>query len=322
MTIPMLDIRAQPHRLSRLGVLAAALVMAGCAAPAAQVSQGLPSGSVGGVPSASATPTQAAPTPTSSPSATPVPTLAFEAPAGVLPPDSLAVVTGDDLRIRETPGLGGRVVATVGAGEVLWMGGGAATVVDGIRWYLMYFVPGYRDWPQIPEGSQSGWVAAGAGDQRYLELLPPRCPDGEPDLAALTKLTGWERLACFGDHRLTVTGTFRAYGDGTTGATYEPAWLASPFNSSQLAVKFGASNPIVLLHFAPGSGLAYPTVGGSILRVDGHFSDPASTTCVISGLGSPDPLPGTAELICREQFVVDGYEVIGTDPDYRDPYAP
>jgi len=50
----------------------------------------------------------------------------------------------------------------------------------------------------------------------------------------------------------------------------------------------------------------------------GHFNDPASTTCVISGLGyqGAESPPGTAELYCREQFVVDGYEVIGTDPDF------
>jgi len=323
-TVRIPELRAYAHRLS-LAVLAAALVMAGCAAPGAQVSQGLPSGSGGDAPSASAT--SPTPTPTSSPAsqptATPPPALAFEAPAGVLPPDSLAIVTGDDLRVRETPGLSGRVVATVEAGQVLWTGAGGGAVVDGLRWYLTYFAPGHRDWPQYPEAPQSGWVAAGAGDQRYLELMPPRCPEADPDLAALTKLTGWERLACFGDRPLTVTGTWGCpLCDGTTGGTHEPAWLANPLQYSVLWAKFGVGN-LFGLHFAPDSGLAYPTVGGSILRVDGHFSDPASSTCVISGLGGlgvPDPLPGTAELYCREQFVLDGYEVIGTDPDYYSPY--
>ena len=63
---------------------------------------------------------------------------------------------------------------------------------------------------------------------------------------------------------------------------------------------------------------------GSIVRVTGHFSDPASTTCVLNGadwstgepLPAAGPDPRIAELYCREQFVVDAYEIIGTDPDF------
>jgi hypothetical protein len=306
------ELRATARRHS-LSFVAAALVCAGCAAPAAQVSQG-PSGSLGDFPSPSA----ASPTAASQPSASLAPTLAFEAPADVLPPDSLVIVTGDGLRVRETPGLSGPVVTTVEAGQVLWTGSGSATEVDGIRWYLMYFAAGYRDWPTYPEGTQSGWVAAGAGDQHYVELLPPRCPNAEPDLLALTKLTGWERLACFGDRPLTVTGTWGCpYCDGTSGGTYEPIWLANPVNFSLLSVRFGVGNPIGL-RFPPESGLEFPTVGGSILRVGGHFNDPAATTCVISWMGYQyaESLAGTAELYCREQFVADSYEVVGTDPDF------
>jgi hypothetical protein len=251
-----------------------------------------------------------------------MPTLAFEAPTDVLPPDSLAIVTGDGLRVRETPGLSGRVVITVGAGEVLWTVRGSAAEVDGIRWYLVYFAAGFRDWPTYPEGTQFGWVAAGVGDQRYLELLPPRCPVAEPDLLALTKLTGWERLACLGDRPLAVTGTWGCpYCDGTTGGTYEPAWLANPLNFALLSVKSGVGNPLGL-RIPPDSGLQFPTVGGSILRVGGHFNDPAATTCVISWIGytEAESLSGTAELYCREQFVVDSYEVVGTDPDFPTPY--
>ena len=48
----------------------------------------------------------------------------------------------------------------------------------------------------------------------------------------------------------------------------------------------------------------------------GHFSDPAATTCVIRGVGYLESdLPAeSAELHCREAFVVEGYEVIGSDP--------
>jgi hypothetical protein len=307
MRIP--ELRATARRRS-LSVVATALVCIGCAAPAAQESEG-PSGSLGEVPTSSAV----SPTPTSEPSATPA--LAFEAPADVLPPSSVVIVTGDGLRIRERPGLNGPVMATVDAGEALWTSG-SATEVDGIRWYLIYFATGYRDWPTYPEGTQFGWVAAGVDDQRFLELLAPRCPDAEPDLLALTKLTGWERLACFGDRPLTVTGTWGCpYCDGTTGGTYEPAWLANPQIFSRLSVRSSYDNPLGL-RFPPDSGLQFPTVGGSILRVGGHFNDPVATTCVISWMGYQQaaPLAGSAELYCREQFVVDSYEVVGTDPDF------
>ena len=72
------------------------------------------------------------------------------------------------------------------------------------------------------------------------------------------------------------------------------------------------------LRFSPASQLDYPSVAGSILRVTGHFSDPAATTCVIRGVGYLESdLPAeSAELHCREAFVVEGYEVIGSDPEF------
>lgn len=85
----------------------------------------------------------------------------------------------------------------------------------------------------------------------------------------------------------------------------------------------GASSRLVL-HFAPQSGLE-PPPNASIVRVTGHFNDPASTTCVIAAPDHElsDPIdPPTAELYCRERFVVDGYEVIGSDPDFMYPPAP
>ena len=61
------------------------------------------------------------------------------------------------------------------------------------------------------------------------------------------------------------------------------------------------------------------------MRLTGHFSDPASTTCTIStfvGEQATAVDQRTAELYCREQFVLDALEVIGTDPNYTDPYNP
>jgi hypothetical protein len=257
-----------------------------------------------GEPSASASPSPSVgATPTSEPSPTPVPTPGFEVPAGILPPNSRAVVTLDGLRVREVAGLNATVLDTLPADTVVEVDGWGPKVVDGIDWYSVT----YGD-----NRSRSAYAAVGSGGMRYLELLPPRCEEGEPDLAALGRLTAWEQLACFGERSVTVTGTYGCicglYYPADT--NFEPSWLAG----SSLAW-FGA----VTLRIPPEAGLHLPPLG-SILRVTGHFSDPASTTCVLNGAyGGAGPDPRIAELYCREQFVVDAYEIIGTDPDFPYP---
>ncbi len=72
------------------------------------------------------------------------------------------------------------------------------------------------------------------------------------------------------------------------------------------------------MRVAPDSGLEIPA-DGSIVRVTGHYSDPASTTCSMATFDGELAIavdPRTAELYCREQFVVDSFEVIGTDADF------
>ena len=226
-------------------------------------------------------------------------------PADILPTGSRVAVTLDGLRVREGPGLATAVLQTLAIGTVLEVGGRwGPTVRDDIDWY----------WVITEDGLVSGYVAASSGQVEYLALLPNRCDELEPDLASLTSHKAWERLACFGDRSLTLTGT---YGCPVCGAfepgTYEPGWLASPENLSFL----GWPAPITL-HFPPELGLVGPA-NGSIVRVTGHFSDPASATCVISGAPGhfDEPVdPLHAEIWCREQFVVESYEIIGTDPDF------
>jgi hypothetical protein len=264
-------------------------------------------------PSASATPSAAArATPTSEPTATTVPTPAFMAPDDILPPRSRAAVTLDGLRVREQPGLNAAVVDTLPAGTVIdvtgWWG---PIVVDGIDWYSVFY-DGRR---------KSGYAAAGSDGNRYLELLPPRCEDGEPDLAALLRITEWEQLACFGDRSLTVTGTYGCLVCGSyMPGRYEPMWLAFPGLLSYLG---SSPDAVLTLHFPPEAGLESPP-NASIVRVTGHFNDPTSTTCVVEAPGEPvvSVDPAIAELYCREQFVVDAYEIIGTDPDFAYPPAP
>jgi hypothetical protein len=245
---------------------------------------------------------------------TPEPTPGFEAPAGILPPNSRAVVIVDALQVREQPGLNAAVEDTLPEGTVveLALGWTDPVEVDGIDWYHVDY-----------NGALAGSVAGGVGGDRYLELLPPRCEGGDPDLAALD-LTDWERLACLGSRPLTVIGTFGCYACGIPypRGGYEPRWLASPDTLSYLDWQGGG----VVLHFPPEAGLNFPP-NASIMRVTGHFNDPVSSTCVIRPTMDGVPIgaevdPVIAELWCREQFVVDAYEIIGTDPDFTYSFPP
>ena len=72
------------------------------------------------------------------------------------------------------------------------------------------------------------------------------------------------------------------------------------------------------LRFAP-DGPPRPDAG-SIIRVTAHVNDARSARCTIKELGEGDSLvpvdPATAVTVCREQLVVDSYEVLGTDPEF------
>ncbi|MGZ8563199.1 MAG: SH3 domain-containing protein, partial [Candidatus Limnocylindria bacterium] len=94
------------------------------------------------------------------------------------------------LRVREAPGLAAKVLDSLPAGTIVELGGSWGPIdVDRIAWYQVLY----------GEDLKAGYVAGGSGADRYLELLPPRCEGGEPDLATLLRLTDWERVACYGD---------------------------------------------------------------------------------------------------------------------------
>jgi hypothetical protein len=245
----------------------------------------------------------------------------------------VTTVAVDALRIREGAGVAAPVAATAAKGELVYISSYDGPVKrDGVDWYRVLFAAGYRDWPTypppptpgLPSAIQSfvvGYAAAASGGQRYLELLPPRCPTAEPDLAGLARLSAWEQLACFGDRPLTFEGTYGCGGGcgGTTVGDFEPPWLAFPSLFAFIRVDWRISAPPALvLHFRPDSGLS-PPEDGAIVRLTGHFSDPASATCTMTRIVLDQGLPvdpTSAELYCRERFVAATYEVIGTDPDY------
>jgi hypothetical protein len=293
------------------------------------------------------TPPAAQPSPSETPNVPPTPTPVVEAPAtpdantsaladvppGILPAGSLARAAVDGVRIRRAPGTDGEVVVTLAAGETVYLAsfGTGSRSEDGYFWYIAEYVPNYEGWPVRPTefyepGSsyRTGYVALGTPEQPFFELIEPRCTGGEPDLEAVVRITSWERLACYGDRLLVLEGTYGCGGcGGAIGPSrWEPEWLAYPLNFDWFypsTAWFHENNQSLPLHFDPSIGLERPE-GGSIIRLVGHFDDPRSRECEMA-LGEPGAEAvvdaALAELSCRQRFVIDSYELIGTDSDFE-----
>ena len=226
---------------------------------------------------------------------------------------------------------------TVGRGELLVVGPtfsyGAFGPFEesGFTWYPVG-VLGLEELP-APGGEpieivDRGWVAIGDGETEWLELLAPRCTDDEPTLQHLSSLTEWERLACYGDRQLTFEGVLGCPGcGGLYPGTFTPEWLAFPSYSDPISVEPQDAIGPMDLHWSP-DGQERPNTDGvaPILRVTGHFDDPAAEGCSIVFMGGPasgieesEVDPAISELFCRTNFVVESYEVIGEDEDF--PFA-
>jgi hypothetical protein len=318
--------------------LIAVLLLAACAAPPAE------SGSATGDPSGSAaaesTPSMEAETPATDATPSPAPSASGPAavvapPTDVLPLHAMIRATADGLRVRMGPSTSSDVVATVNAGDILYITGASSPQLapiqnDGYEWYPVEYAPGYTGWPARPaqEDLVMGALAARSGSDWFVELVAPRCPDAPPaDLAGLVALTGYERVACLGDETLTVEGTFRCPFCDSLAHSYatEPVWLAEwTIHLDMLVPSWSGYPPFpgsIVLATPPDVPPLERVDGGSILRVTGHFNDERSTTCTIT----PGPKLGdiaavsaeAAEWYCRERFVVESWEVIGTDPAFE-----
>jgi hypothetical protein len=128
-----------------------------------------------------------------------------------------------------------------------------------------------------------------------------------------------ERLACFGEP-IVLEGTFGCGGcGGAHPGEFKPAWLADSLSFDFLSVDVSETFGPLTLRFAP-DGPSRPEAG-SIIRVTAHVDDARATRCRMSEMGDGDTLvpvnEATAVYFCREQLVVDSYEVIGTDPDFE-----
>jgi hypothetical protein len=217
----------------------------------------------------------------------------------------------DNLRIRDTPSLSGKILIALDKWSRVDVGSNPTSLgpvtADGYDWYPVLY--------QASTGETSGWAAAGDPKTPFLATLKPRC--GGPGTLILTE---YEQLACHGSGSVTIEGTYGCGGCGGFAAgTFEPAWLANPVDGSYtLRAKPGQGIGQIDMHKAPDAGIELPAEG-AILRVTGHFADDAASTCFIAPLQGEVPVPADERatlLYCRERFVIDSFEQIGTDPDF------
>jgi hypothetical protein len=229
------------------------------------------------------------------------------------------------LNVRRRPSVSARVLATVTSDQILLVSGTPPVKADGYVWYVgTVWSAGMPQLPEplrIVEGAVSGWFAASKGDGPFVTRVKARCPS-TVDLARLKAMLPAERLACFDDRSIELEGTFGCYGCSIELAgEFEPAWLAYPGPTELLWTKW---------EIGPGFAIRFPPDGpqlpaqGSVIRVRGHFDDSAAGTCA---LALPIPwndagwpyyqVPGAvARHLCRQEMVVEGYDVLGTDPDF------
>lgn len=292
------------------------------------------SASASGPSEASPTPLATASASTSLAPATPSPTpAALPAPNQILPSGAMLRVTGTGLRIREAPSLAAAIVTTAGVGEILYTTAPmdprlAPRAADGYDWYPVEYAADYQGWPELPPADERiiGYVAARSAAEWFVELIEPACPSAVPDLATLVELTPYERVACLGARSVTLEGTYGCPACDSLSHPYvmEPAWLAAwHLHLSWFAPGWEDPSPgLIVVVTPPGVPEITEAERGRVLRVTGHFNDPQAQACTITPQAAAGPAaaphPEAVEWYCRDRFVVERWEVIGTDPDFAE----
>jgi hypothetical protein len=246
-----------------------------------------------------------------------------------LSPGSAIRVSVAELNLRTGPCLAATRATTLKQGKVMivgdWLDGPFRA--DGYSWYSVLFPVNLPNGnlPKLPEqwfpdgtDTDGGWIAASSASNQFVTPVAPRCP-ATPDLQTITAMLPAERLGCFYSS-IVLEGTFGCGGCGATGGPVaKPAWLADTFEFDQIRARWGDEfefRPIGI-HFPPNGPKKPPE--GSVIRVTVHVDDPASTTCSFDWAIADPPykVPESAAVAwCRERFVVEHYQVIGTDPSF------
>jgi hypothetical protein len=308
-----------------------AVVLVGCAAPASTpsaMSSPSPTAAVSDAPlathEATVTPSLRA---TPSHTADPSPSIGAIAQ---LQPDAIAVSRVNGLRVRSAPGTAAEQVSTMDAGTHLFVLSGPATdpADPDLAWWevVPYDCSPVEDDPANEDcgyDPRIGWVTSGPQGV-WLEPVIPDCP--RKLTAENAEAFNAHVLACFGSSPIVLEGIVDYWCcRGITVGTTEPAWLAGDYSNALVArlrmgeQETGSWGPELRIN--PASGLALGQ-RGSIIRVTGHFDDPAAQTCRTTLSADereryPDyhwASPQYAVYDCRLAFVVDAVEHLGFVP--------
>lgn len=232
---------------------------------------------------------------------------------------AIAAVTVSDLPLRASPGDAGEVLGQLGSAARVFVIGAPEELEDA-RWYRVAYVDGdYSGCDQTGCVSTIGWIP----DRDDGPLIAPvaiNCPGSPMTADVLAALLPLERLHCYGDATITVTGPVDYPYTGLEGPIgYDPAWLAAPiteflFDGTQLWLR--SEEPLDL---EPGDVVdarlameheAAPTCRTYV--IEEFFTDTGQTPPPIESLVRSTP----AELVlrCRTELVVESFEVVGSVP--------
>lgn len=223
----------------------------------------------------------------------------------------IARVVTDVVDLRSQPNDGAGVVAQLQTDWRLFIIG-EPTEADDLRWYRVATV---ADSGCLDPCDLIGYVATPvAAENPALEAVAIDCPISPMSFDDLGVLAPLEALHCYGRNEIVVTGTVASPVGGYEGPfAYSPAWLAHPIAIPFLATAQGAA-----LGFRPhpDSDLE-PPEGGDVVRVTGHYEDPAATSCRVTvdpAFADEEhdlPDPALVVLTCRATFAWTDYEVTG-----------
>jgi hypothetical protein len=179
---------------------------------------------------------------------------------------------------------------------------------EGYDWYLV------QPDAATPESAYLGWAATPHSGDPWLVPAEDDCPPGVTELDAAIAIGPLGLLSCFRDEPLSFEGyVVQGFGCNITG-TFEPEWLAHPCaNMSFISpVASGDGDGRLFLHF-PAPGVTNPTVeldAGQLVRIVGHFDDPAAETCVMEADTVTADDPAAAIARCRARFAVTEVDVL------------
>jgi len=195
-----------------------------------------------------------------------------------------------------------------------------------------------RTWVKVEEetdgaGARFTWLpetipalGAGGGEVQVLEQTGLGCVGGDDvgrNLDYLAGLTGAERLACVGGRDLTLgpTQVIPITRDSAYAGT--PGWLAGPVGH-QLAAGLADGMPLGMLDLRvdPSRGVVVPP--NSWVTIHAHLGDAAAAGCTRTPTGTDLPVGDARDQVlwCRQQLVLDGYEVVSPPTPGPTPVTP